>query len=49
MYDPQGYYVPNALNRFHLAAWMPLRYNPDGSLDVQLQAVAGISPCEPAE
>ena len=24
MYDPQGYYVPNAINRYNLAAWMPL-------------------------
>jgi hypothetical protein len=29
--------VPNALNRYNLAAWMPLNYNPDGSLDFYLQ------------
>ena len=47
MYDPQGYYVPNALNRFHLAASMPLVYNPDGSLDVFLQAASPGAEKEP--
>jgi len=40
MYDPQGYYVPNALNRFHLAPYMPLVQNSDGSLDLYLQAAS---------
>ena len=35
--DPQGFYVPNAINRYNLAAWMPLKYNPEGSLDLYLQ------------
>src|SRR5258705_2043024 len=38
MYDPQGYYVPNAINRYNLAPWMPLKYTPDGSLDLHIQA-----------
>ena len=37
IYDPQGFYVPNALNRYNLAAWMPLQYNKDGSLDFHIQ------------
>jgi hypothetical protein len=37
IYDPQGFYVPNTLNRYNLAAWMPLQYNPDGSLDFYIQ------------
>jgi hypothetical protein len=37
MYDPDGYYVPNAINRYALPAWMPLKYDADGSLDIYLQ------------
>jgi hypothetical protein len=38
IYDPQGFYVPNAISRFNLAAWMPMKYNPDGSLDMYIQS-----------
>jgi hypothetical protein len=38
MYDAAGYYVPNAIDRFNLAAWMPLKFNDDGSLDIVIQA-----------
>jgi hypothetical protein len=31
-------YVPKPLNRYDIALWMPLEYNPDGSLDIYIQA-----------
>ena len=38
IYDPDGFYVPNALNRFDLSSAMPLNFNPDGSLDLYIQS-----------
>jgi hypothetical protein len=37
LYDPEGFQVPNPLNRFAVSSWMPFRYNPDGSLDIYFQ------------
>jgi len=37
LYDSEGFQVANALNRFNLASWMPLKANPDGSLDLYFQ------------
>lgn len=37
LYDDQGYQVANALNRFAVSSWMPLQFNPDGSLDLSIQ------------
>lgn len=38
LYDQEGYQVANSLNRFALSSWMPLHYNPDGSLDLYFQS-----------
>lgn len=37
MYNVQGAFVDNPLNRYSVAGWMPLKYNKDGSLDIYLQ------------
>jgi hypothetical protein len=38
LYDPEGYQVANPLNRFALSSWMPLKYEPDGSLTLYVQS-----------
>jgi hypothetical protein len=37
MYDAQSFFVENPLKRYNIAAWMPLQYNDDGSLDIYIQ------------
>jgi hypothetical protein len=37
LYDPKGFQVANALNRFAVSSWMPFKYNSDGSLDLYFQ------------
>ena len=37
MYDAQSFFVPNAINRYNIAGWMPLKTNRDGSIDIYLQ------------
>jgi hypothetical protein len=37
LYDPEGFQVANALNRFAVSSWMPFRYNADGALDLYFQ------------
>lgn len=37
LYDNDGYQIANALNRFAVSSWMPLKYDADGSLDLYFQ------------
>jgi hypothetical protein len=37
LYDQDGFQVANPLNRFAVSSWMPFKYNPDGSLDLNFQ------------
>jgi hypothetical protein len=37
LYDPEGFQVANSLNRFAVSSWMPLKFNPDGSLYLYIQ------------
>jgi len=37
MYDAQSFFVDNAINRYAISGWMPLKRNSDGSVDLYLQ------------
>ncbi len=37
MYDAQSFFVANSIDRYAISSWMPLRRNPDGSLDIYVQ------------
>jgi hypothetical protein len=38
MYDANSFFVPNAINRYAVSSWMPLRKNADGSTEIYVQA-----------
>jgi hypothetical protein len=37
MYDAQSFFVENAIHRYAISSWMPLKRNSDGSLDIYIQ------------
>jgi len=37
MYDAQSFFVDNAIDRYAIGSWMPLKRNSDGSIDLYLQ------------
>jgi hypothetical protein len=37
MYDAQSFFVDNAINRYAIGSWVPLKRNSDGSIDLYLQ------------
>jgi hypothetical protein len=37
MYDPQSFFVENAIHRYAISSWMPLQQNSDGSTDIYIQ------------
>jgi hypothetical protein len=37
MYDAQSFFVANPIARYAISSWMPLKLNPDGSLDIYIQ------------
>jgi hypothetical protein len=37
MYNAQSFLVNNPINRYNIAGWMPLKHNPDDSLDIYIQ------------
>ncbi len=38
LYDPDGFQVPNSLNRYAASSSEPFKYKPDGSLDLYFQS-----------
>jgi hypothetical protein len=37
LYDADSFFVDNAINRYAISSWMPLRHNGDGSIDLYIQ------------
>jgi len=37
MYNAQSFFVENPINRYDIAAWMPLKYDKAGSLDIYIE------------
>jgi len=37
MYDEQSFFVDNAINRYAISSWMPVKRSSDGSIDLYLQ------------
>jgi hypothetical protein len=37
MYDAQSFFVANSIDRYAISSWMPLKQNPDGSIDIYIQ------------
>lgn len=42
MYDKDGYFINNPINRYAIGHGAPLTYNPDGSLDIYIQNIAPV-------
>lgn len=37
MYGPDSFFVNNPIDRYAISSWMPLKHQPDGSLDLYIQ------------
>lgn len=46
MYNPSGYFVPNALNRYLINDRSDLHHNPDGSIDIYIQQTEPTNPAQ---